>query len=251
MKETIEALSTFAATVKNNKFGACVTILLVILLMVGLGMVANTNNRVNHVSPTPQMEAARFIRANRATEQINTLLDSKLQELNADRAGVRQFHNGKTDLAGLPFNFVSTMYVRTKQGVGFPVENYQQVPASTISEITSTMWHDYRNPVCITVDTATVKTQSYRRYLEDLDVDVFYACPITNIEMYPIGFVFLTYKGTTDRPSDEEVIAKVSDTAQRISGYLSAVTKTDRQWWQFWKPKYEDRAQPVSDPVIE
>lgn len=249
MKETIEALTTFANTVRNNKFGATSAILLLGLLIFGMYMLANVSARVNHSSPTPEVEVARFARANRATEQINALLDTKLETLHADRAGVRQFHNGKTDLAGLPFMYVSTTFVRTKEGVSFPESNFAQVPASTIFEITTAMWHDYRKPTCIVVDVDKLTNDYYRQYSKNLGVDVFYACPITNVKMYPIGFMFVSYiKGDTEgRPTDAEALATIEASAKQISGYLSSVTKSDRKWWEFWKPEFEDKAEAPRD----
>lgn len=250
MKETIEALTTFANTVRNNKFGATSAIVLLGLLIFGMYLLANVSARVNHSSPPPEVEAARFARANKATEQINDLLDAKIESLHADRAGVRQFHNGKTDLSGLPFMYVSTTFVRTREGVSFPESNFAQVPGSTVAEVTSAMWRDYRSPKCITVDVDLIENDNYRAYSKNLGVEVFFACPITNLRMYPIGFMFVSYiEGSTERPSDEEAMRQVAASAERISGYLSSVTKTNRKWWEFWKPEFEDKATPVSDPV--
>jgi hypothetical protein len=238
MKETIEALTAFANTVKNNRFGAIAAIVLVIVLALSLYLLANVNARINHNNPPPSVEAARFDRANKATAQITELLDSKVESLNASRAGIRQFHNGKTDLSGLPFMYVSTTFVRTREGIAFPESNYQQVPASTITEMTSAMWADYRHPKCIVVDSNTELSSSYRRYLEDLQVEVFYACPISNLQMYPVGFMFVSYvKGAGERPSDEEILETVEASAARISGYLASVTRPETHWWKFWERK--------------
>lgn len=241
MKETIEALTAFANTVKNNRFGAVASIVLVLVLALSLYLLANVNSRINHTNPPPSVEAARFDRANKATAQITQLLDDKIDELHASRAGVRQFHNGKTDLSGLPFMYVSTTFVRTREGVSFPESNYAQVPSSTISELTSEMWADYRNPKCVIVDSNTKISQVYRRYLEDLNVEIFYACPISNLQMYPVGFMFVSYvHNAGERPSDEEILDTVELSAARISGYLASVTRPETHWWKFWdRPKTE------------
>ena len=236
MKELIEALTAFAKVAKNNTVGVCLTIVMVFVLISGFILMTNISNRVNHAMPSPAVESARFDRANKATEAINTMLDQQIAVLKADRAGVRQFHNGKTDLSGLPFTYVSTTFARTKEGVAFPDANYSPVPSSTISEITSAMWADYKHPVCLTIYTDEIKSQQYRRYTKNLGVEVFYVCPVSNANMYPVGFVFVSYlRAETERPTDEQIIANVTEIAGRVSDQLGSVTHPERPWWEFWK----------------
>lgn len=62
------------------------------------------------------------------SQVINDLLDQTLYHLNADRIYIFQYHNGGSNIQGIPFARCSNTHERCEVGVEPHIQNYQNLP---------------------------------------------------------------------------------------------------------------------------
>ncbi len=183
-------------------------------------------------NPSAAQEKARFDLAIAADAQINETLAEVREKLNGDRVMIRQFHNSKTDLTGLPFASVSTTYYSLAPGVGLSDGSLQPFPLSTINEHLALMFRPGEAPRCAKTVAATVKDITYQQYLRQNGVAFGFACPLINLRGQPVGVIGVGYLTTEkNRPSDEEIMKVLNDTSIRVVGYLTNVTTHEKKPW--------------------
>lgn len=226
MKFIINLLIKLITLISKNITATILTIILVAVI----GLVfhfGKITNLLNHHFPSPATESSRWGRIITSNNDINNILITRMSESGAGRIGIRQFHNGKTDLTGLPFNFVTTTFLQEKNPSG--TNSFDAVPVSTINDLLMSMWPDLRNPRCTYMETPDISNISFRHQLESVDVSRFYACPIYNINKWPVGYLFLGYTSKdTQTISTEEALDALEKDSLMVSGYLTYVTEHER-----------------------
>lgn len=162
---------------------------------------------------SPDEEAVRFEKQIKSANIIDDALENLRSELKADNVLIRQFHNGRHDLTGIPFTEASTTYFVD------PVDGHDPIkeePIGSMHKSIGQMWARIDRPSCVMlynpVDIST------RRYFKAHNLKSAAFCPLTNLLNYPIGVVVVGFsEGDTD---DEVVLAKTSALAKRVTGYL-------------------------------
>lgn len=234
MDKILEAAAKVLLAAKNNVMGTLAVCLLVVILMAGGKLWGVIENISSHF-PSSATESERFNKVIVAQNEINELLESERTIMNGDRIIIRQFHNGRQDLTGLPFTSISTTFVKMKPGVEFPENGYDAVPLSTMNDLVLKIWDNPRTPNCVKIYTKDLHG-SYQTYVKNAAVDHFYACPITNLLNYPVGIIMISYMSAdTQHPSDEVIFTHLRIISQKISGYMLSVTKKETTPWIFSK----------------
>ena len=149
---------------------------------------------------------------------------------------IRQFSNGKRNLAGFPFNFITTTHYVVKAGVSFPSIN--PFPLTSMNPSLERMWVDYRNPKCIVDSVKDMGDDEpiYRDYLRQHGVEKLVACPIVSLQSYPVGLIGIGFIDANDQTlSDEEMVARTQVVAVRVAGYLGSISNAEiKPWWKVW-----------------
>ncbi|MGA1773157.1 MAG: hypothetical protein ACO387_03505 [Flavobacteriaceae bacterium] len=156
----------------------------------------------------PEIEAERFHEHLSASQQINVALENLIERTQAHSVVVRQFHNGKYDLTGIPF---------TKSSVTFSTltdDTYEEEPISASSTSLHLMWKEIDKPSCITLDHGVDRATKY--YMDAYELESIIVCPMINLLNYPVGTITVGYS----KQSDMRDSTLVKGVAQQITGYL-------------------------------
>jgi hypothetical protein len=185
-------------------------------------------------NPTAAQEKDRFDQSIVADAQINETLEHIRATINADRVLIRQFHNSKTDLTGLPFASVSTTYYAFGPGITLTPGSFNPFPLSTVNEVLAQMFQPHTEPQCAMTTTSQIRNSAYQRLLISNGVALFYSCPIMNLRGQPIGFILASYlSAEKKRPKDDAIKAIIGNTGERVVGYLDdVIAKEKKPWWQ-------------------
>lgn len=167
---------------------------------------------------TPDQEAARFEAQLHNTDIINKSIEDLRSSVQADNVIIRQFHNGRHDLTGIPFTSISTtFYVDPLDNDGH--EPSLDEPISAMNKSLRQVWNRIDRPECIVlyspVDIST------RRYFKAHKLNRAVVCPLVNLLNYPIGVMIVGFSESST-VSDEEAEKKTSVLAKRVTGYLNA-----------------------------
>jgi hypothetical protein len=168
-------------------------------------------NNLEQLIVTPDEEAIRFKDQLESSKLVNDSLEQLRATLGAHSAVIKQFHNGRHDLTGIPF---------TEASATFYTESYEEVgdePLSSLNGSLRKMWVQIQNPKCIVLN-APVDSSS-RRYFKAYSLTRVVECPLTNLLNYPIGTITVGF--SESNTTDEEAIERTSAIAKRVTGYLN------------------------------
>jgi len=232
MNAFFAGLQSLIITVRRNAVSTVFTTIMLLALILAWSARGNIATFLEK-NPSPKQEAIRFDESVLADASINETLENVRVELNADHILIRQFHNAKADLTGLPFASVSTTYYALSPGVMISNDSFQPYPLSTVNEILAKMFVKGSEPRCVAIiPSKDVTNPVYRNYLKQNGVVLSYACPMRNLKGQPVGFItagYLTFEKT--RPSDEEIKELLDNTGVRVVGYVSKVIQKERKPW--------------------
>jgi hypothetical protein len=227
----IVSLQSLIITVKKNFFHSFATVLMLLTVIVAWSARGNIATFLER-NPTAQQEKARFDQSIVADAQINGALEDVRKQINADRVLIRQFHNSKTDLTGLPFASVSTTYYAYAPGITLAPGSFDPYPLSSINAVLARMFIPNTPPQCAKLDVDSVTDPAYKRLLVINGVAIWFNCPIMNLRGQPVGFVLASYMTVTKpRPKDEVIDAVLNNTGERVVGYLDNVIKQEKTPW--------------------
>lgn len=160
---------------------------------------------------TPSEEATRFKEQLESTKLVNESIEQLRIDLKADNVVIKQFHNGRHDLTGIPFTETSSTYYTD----GY--EDTSDEAVSTMNGSLGLMWRRIDKPEC-TILYKPIDSSS-RRYFKAYKLMKVVQCPLTNLLNYPIGTITVGFSaGDTN---DELAVSKTSAIAKRVTGYLS------------------------------
>jgi hypothetical protein len=237
MDAIIAGLQSLIITVKKNAWSSILTTVLLLVLIITWSARDNIATFIER-NPSAAQEKDRFDKSVQADAQINETLVNIQTSLNADRVMIRQFHNSKADLTGLPFASISTTYFALAPGVAISENSMNAYPLSTVNETLVKMFVRNHDPVCAVMRTSEIHDPIFTKFLNESGVAVGYSCPLNNLRGQPVGMIWAVY--LTDekkRPSDEDIMAILNDTGMRVVGYLSGVIVSENTPWYsiFWK----------------
>ncbi len=224
-------LQSLIITVQRNMLSSFFTTVMIIALICVWSARGNISTFLER-NPTPEIEKQRFNESIVADGLIREALDHDRKIINADRVLIRQFHNSKADLTGLPFASISTTYAAMAPGVSLEAAAYGPYPLSTMNEQLKIMWVDGQEPKCVRMDISAVKDTQWKSYWEKNGAKVGYTCPILNLRGQPIGIIGAEYlTAEKNRPTDEIIVDILKKTGEKSAGYLDAVVTSEKKPW--------------------
>ena len=170
------------------------------------------------ISPTE--ESARFSAQLQSAELVNEAIENLALDLGAHSVVVRQFHNGRHDLTGIPFTEATATFYTTNFD---ELKNEETLSASNRS--LRRMWASFDKPVCIVITQGI--DASTRKYFQKYDLVRVAVCPLRNPLNYPIGTITV---GLTAQSiaSDAQVITRTTVIANSVVGYLQNAVPEER-----------------------
>lgn len=233
MEGLIKAITSLLQAA-HTSIGTVAVLFLMTFVLAGLYIIGKNFEHIMKFFPTPDDERGKFQRTLDAQTQIKKLLRTKLENLNADRVGVLQFHNGMVDLTGLGFMHASLSYLEMAPGVGVePGVVSSPMPMSLFTEVLERMWRDRTYPVPVMVDINQVESTLLKLKMETNGTAVTYWAPLTNLLDQPVGILFASYRNKgTHRPTDSVILTRLAASAAKVTGYLEAVHRPKKRWWQ-------------------
>jgi hypothetical protein len=206
----------FAEFLKSNPTTTVLAILLALSSFAAYNSIQN-GNLLKILAPRPEKEVALFARSLKASEDIAISLDNLRASTGADRVLIRQFHNGRYDLTGIPFTSVSVTYMSSDE----KYENthiFESKPLAFMGSTARVMWSDIDAPKCV-VYHQNIPDIGLRTELADSNRSVI--CPLVSLLKYPVGTISLHYTESSSNLTDQALIARTEDVAVTITGYLN------------------------------
>lgn len=246
MAEIINAISGLFSTLHNAWIKSPSAFIIVILVCISVYLAVENNKILKHDPDNPAIEQERFKRVVQLNEEIPNKLESLRQELDTDRILVRQFHNGKRGITGIPFMFVQTTYAVSEPGQGLTdQEAWLSYPISTMSRTLNLMFDKNGDPRCVHLDTDDVPDDMYRAYLNRYKVQYFIKCPLLDNDNRVVGFIGTGWTGEQlelkkDKNTELDFTiyeGKLNKVGRDVVRKLDTIDKpkSEAPWWQFWK----------------
>lgn len=231
INEIIDSFNNLIKTIGQNKLASILALVSVFLLYNGFTY-GEKLSKLDHVIPSPEVEKVRFINSLKANDQIQKAVNDFKSDMEANRVVVRQFHNGKADLSGIPFNFVSTTFTSQDEDYKLAPNYYESKPLSTINNTVKDMWHEVDNPQCIVKNTTEIKDDLLKVALEERNVTYTIFCPMTNLLKYPVGYISVNFV-FQEEPTPED-IEETKALSQKIVGFLSDIKESESEAKSFY-----------------
>lgn len=203
--------NAFRALVASLSVRPFTTLAAFFLLSLGY-VVYKSYDTLESLVVTPGEEASRFRAQLESSALVNTAIENLRVSLNAHSVVVRQFHNGRHDLTGLPFTESTTTFYTDKYSPG------SDEPLSSMNTSLKTIWKSIENPACRV--TYVPDDKASRKYFKEYKLIKIVECPITNLLNYPIGMITVGFSDS-NTVSDEVAINRTAAIAKRITGYLN------------------------------
>lgn len=226
----IDKFMSFVSFVRLHKQDVATS--LMFLLIIGIGYTVFESRKLIIESYTEHsVSGQQFERIIESNKKVNITLERLVAETGADAALISRFHNGKEDLTGIPFHFITTEFeaissnfvARNGYTVVYPIETDSHL--ASIDKTLESVFPRNADPVCIMTDSQKVKSPSFRKRNIQLGFTRGIICPITNINEYPIGLLSLRF---INKPNENQVgsfVEKANATAIKVGGYLDSKMK--------------------------
>lgn len=215
-------------------FGLSVTIS-AIFIFVAYKFIKNTMDQNNRLMKLLLDERKNEHTANRIRH--NELIDKRLeinskiknaieafrQKVDADRVYIFEYHNGESNLNGLPFAKVSATYEILKPGVSSYKSRLQGIPSGLILEFNQNLLTNKQISVPNITDYKDIDPVGNSVLIRP-DAKSFYVALINNINGYPIGFIGMDY---ICRESGKEEADKAIKELKAISLQIGSLLEVD------------------------
>lgn len=213
IKDLSKAIKALIDSLSTKPVATLMAVFIVFAMYIGIRSYSTLQSLV----VTPDQEAARFEAQLKNTDIINKSIEDLRASTKADNVIIRQFHNGRHDLTGIPFTSISTTYyVDPMDNDGH--EPSLDEPISAMNKSLRQVWGRIDKPECIMlyspVDIST------RRYFKSHKLNRAAVCPLVNLLNYPIGVMLVGFSERSTA-SDEEVQKKTASLSKSVTGYLN------------------------------
>jgi len=182
------------------------------ILLVSIGYIGyRSYDILQELVITPDEEAQNFESQLESATLVNAAIEDLRIDLKADTVVVKQFHNGRHDLTGIPF---------TESTATFYTDKYSFIgdePLSTMNTSLRVMWKSIDKPSCMVLY-APMDSAS-KKYFTDYKLNKAIVCPLTNLLNYPIGTITVGFSGS-HTTSEDIATDKTQAIAKSITGYL-------------------------------
>ncbi len=213
IRELNRAFSALVNSLSAKPLATIIALFIMLISYIGVKSYTTLEKMVT----SPDEEAARFEAQLTSSDIINGALEKLRVDLNADNVIIRQFHNGKHDLTGIPFTGVATTYYSD------PLDNdghelMTDEPISAMNKSLRQVWQRIDKPECIVIYTPV--DSSTRKYFKAHNISRGVVCPLVNLLNYPIGVMIVGFSESST-VSDQRAISQTSMIAKRVTGYLN------------------------------
>lgn len=207
IKELSDAFKSLVASLSVRPVATLAAVLIISLAYISY----QSYSRLEELVVTPAEEASRFREQLESAKLVNQSLNQLKTDLKSHSVIIRQFHNGRHDLTGIPFTETTATYYTEEYDLS------GDEPVSSMNVSLRRIWTKIDKPEC-TVLYGPVDSSS-RRYFKAYNLQKVVECPLTNLLNYPIGTITVGFsEGSTD---DAVAITKTSAIAKRVTGYLT------------------------------
>lgn len=211
----IKELSDAFRQLINSLSNRPVETILALLLLIAVYSGYRSYDALETMIITPEEEAARFEKQLEGADLVNKAIENLRVELNADNVIIKQFHNGRHDLTGIPFTEASTTFISTKSSDSFIGSKDEPVP--TMNRSLRMVWQRIDRPQCTVIYTPV--DISTRQYFYTYKLNKVVMCPLVNLLNYPIGIIIV---GFSESDTDDKLaIQRTSSISKRVTGYLN------------------------------
>ncbi len=155
-----------------------------------------------------------------ADPQIRLSLDRLLLRSGADRAFVFEFHNGGTNICGLPFLRMTNTYESLAAGMPSRILTLAQLPSSILHPAAGDILMDSIK-VIQNDDDPSVGHQLAVEYMNKTGLYTTVLARITNVAGVIVGFCGIDFRSADDDRDLEELQAQVGIVAVELGGLLS------------------------------
>ena len=208
IKELSDALRRLINSLSLRPVATLGGVLIAITLFVGY----RSYDMLTRMIITPHEESSRFRAQLESAELVNSAIENLATDLGAHSVVIRQFHNGRHDLTGIPFTEATTTFYTSRFD-----EIKTEEPLSASNSSLRRMWRSIDNPQCIIVNQGI--DISSRRYFNTYTLSRVAICPLVNPLNYPIGTITVGI-GPESIASDEQVLIRTHVVAKSVTGYL-------------------------------
>lgn len=206
IKDLSNALRQLIASLSMRPLATLLAIFLIAITYISV----RSYDTIQKIVITPVEEAHQFSRGLEKAELVNSAIGNLKEDLGAQSVIIKQFHNGRHDLTGLPFTEASVTF--STEGPGADEEHLSSMNSSL-----RRMWIRIDSPRCL-VQYAPLDA-STKRYMLEYSLSHVVTCPLTNPLNYPIGILLVGFD--KEGVSDVESVNQTSVVAKRIVGYLN------------------------------
>lgn len=208
IKELSEAFRRLVYSLSVKPIATMVAVFLISMSYVGVKSYSTLEKMVI----TPDEEAVRFREQLESAKLVNESLENLRVSLGAHSVVIKQFHNGRHDLTGIPFTEATATY---------HTENYDNMGTEAVSTMNTSLrriWTEIDKPTCIVLNGPV--DSSTRKYFMAYGLNRIVECPLTNLLNYPIGKITVGFSAD-NTISNEVAVTKTAAIAKRVTGYLN------------------------------
>lgn len=235
--ESINAITNMFKTVFDAIVAKPLHAAIVILLMAILYMTMANGGALSHLAPSVGVEQDRFQKVINSEGLIPNVLEEARDKIGADRLVVRQYHNGKQGISGIPFNFVQTVYAAARPGFGLTdPEAYSSYPISTMSKTLLSMYRegDVTKPQCIIIYNGQAADPFFKVYLDRYGVQTLIQCPLADRDDNIVGYIAAGYVTPHNATPDEQ--EAVVQAGKKVVHSLEKITEEETPWYARFIP---------------
>lgn len=214
IKELSDALRQLINSLSRRPVETLLAFLLIIVSYIGY----RSYDALEQMIITPEEEAIRFKKQLEGADLVNGALENLRLDLRADNVLIKQFHNGRHDLTGIPFTEATTTFIADPMTDGDAHSFSREEPIPTMNRSLRMVWREIDRPKCTVLYTPV--DLSTKKYFYNHGLDRAVMCPLVNLLNYPIGIIVIGFsEGNT--VEDTVVISKTSQIGKRVAGYLN------------------------------
>lgn len=214
IKEISDAFRALINSLSRRPVETLLAFLLIVVSYVGY----RSYDALEQMIITPEEEAARFQKQLEGADLVNNALENLRVETKADSVLIKQFHNGRHDLTGIPFTEATTTFIADPAADGDSHNFSKEEPIPTMNKSLRMVWKEIDRPKCTVLYTPV--DISTKKYFYNHGLNRAVMCPLVNLLNYPIGVIVIGFsEGNT--VEDDVVISKTSHIGKRVAGYLN------------------------------
>lgn len=218
IKDLSDAITSLTNALSTKPLATLIALFILCAGYVGY----NSYGSLQKLIITPSEEAKRFQHQLENIDLVNNALEKLRKDTQADNVTLRQFHNGRHDLTGIPFTEASvTFFVDPNDIAGHEASDTEHI--ALMDKSLNKVWRRIDSPSCVIIEEPV--DVSTRRYFKAHNLDRATICPLVNLLNYPIGIITVgTSKG--NQMSDGLLLTKTSNVAKTVTGYLNGYDRS-------------------------